>query len=78
MDLKTRIHMEIVSRRMIVASAVDRKRREVSEATREKRPLPRSRQDALDAEIYAARLNVRSAEASFEGVNKYPPLSWGV
>lgn len=75
MDIRTRVQMELVGRQLAVGAAMKRLQKEEREAKKDSRPLPASRRDSLDADVFAARLAVRSAEASLAGVSKYPPLS---
>ncbi len=74
MDLRTRIQLEVVTRRLAVGQAIKRLRVEEREAQRERRQVPRPLMDRLLREIADAKLHVGSAVASFEAVNKYPPL----
>ncbi len=72
--MKTRIQMEVVSRRLAVGAAYKRLRAEEREAQRERRQVPRVLLDKLQREISDAKLLVGSAIASLEAVCKYPPL----
>lgn len=76
MDLKTRVQLAVVTRQMEVKAARDRLSKEIRESDKEKRLLPRSRRDQLDAEILFARRNHVQAVISLEAVAKFPPLSW--
>lgn len=77
-DLKTRVQLRLEIARLEVRAAYDRLAKEEKEATREKRPLPQNLRQRLEADIRDAKLAVRSAEASFYGVNRFPPIARGL
>lgn len=75
MDLKTRVQMQTVVRRLEVAQVMRRIKQEKNEARKEKRPVPKEMRRKLDSQYNDAVANVRAAEAAAIAVNRFPPLT---
>lgn len=78
LDLRERINLEIVMRRLAVTAARTRLKAEEKEAAKENRKVPRVLYDRLMADLHSAEDAVQSAVISLEAVSRFPPLNRGV
>lgn len=76
MDLRDRLRMEVVIRRLAVTRAYERLKKEEKEATKERRQVPRGLREELQRDIADATGNVESVVAALEAASRFPPLAW--
>lgn len=74
MDLRERLRVEVIVRRMAVSTARARLKQEEREANKERRQVPEHLRVQLMRAIKDAEGNVDAAVASLEGVNRFPPI----
>lgn len=76
MNLRTKLEVEVQTRRVQVSRAVNRLRTEQRQAEKNRVKLPKEIVDQLRGDIAQAERNVTSAAAALEAVCKYPPIRW--